>query len=217
MKLVAIEQQRSGKNIQFVTDEFKNYTLTQLLKQKEIIPLENVTVIEQKSGDKYLRSKQNSDKSDNLDEIAITCNIGDYLIFDRKYLYLKALNGRSKRKWKAFSGKQESTTNDQNKVEYGPLPEGEYIVHFEKTIDYENNEGLWDAVKWRMKKSRWGYVATPLEQVKGESFNRGNFYIHGGTSIGTEGCIEINDERNRDFHSFLVLYSRPFKLIVKYQ
>ncbi len=105
MKLVAIEQQRSGKNIQFVTDEFKNYTLTQLLKQKEIIPLENVTVIEQKSGDKYLRSKQNSDKSDNLDEIAITCNIGDYLIFDRKYLYLKALNGRSKRKWKAFFGK----------------------------------------------------------------------------------------------------------------
>lgn len=216
MSLVAIRQERSGKNTHFVTEDFQHYSLDEIIKKGESIPLGNVTVVLTKSGRKYLRSKPNTNKSDNLDQVAITCNAGDYLLFDREYLYLKALNGRVKRKWAAFSGKPDSDISDQNKMEFGPLPEGEYEVYFDKTLDYDNNEGWLNALKWKLKKGAWGYIATPIKQVKGEPFGRGSFYIHGGEHPGTEGCIELNGELNKNFHSFIKLYQRNFKLVVKY-
>lgn len=217
MNLVAIRQEKSGKNTLFITDDFKLNSLSELLNKKDLIPLSNIQIIEPEASAPYLRSKANTNSSDNLDEIAITCNKGDYLLFDREYLYLKALNGRPKRKWESFSGDIKATLKDQDKLDFGPLPEGEYTVHFEKTVDYENNEGLWDVLKWKVKSSRWGYIATPLEQVKGESFGRGNFYIHGGKDIGAGGCIELNGDLNKNFHSFMTLYDRSFKLIVRYK
>jgi hypothetical protein len=216
MGLMAIRQEKTGKNTHFITEDFKHYSLNEFLNQNELISLMNIQIIEPKSGNAYLRSKPNNNSSDNLDKIAITCNKGDYLLFDRKYLYLKALNGRVKKKWNAFSGKTNATIKDQDKSNFGPLPEGAYIVHFEKTLDYENNEGLWDSIKWVWNSPAWRFVATPLEQVKGDGFDRGNFYIHGGKWKGTDGCIEINKELNRKFHSFLKLYERAFKLVVRY-
>ncbi|MBT4552328.1 hypothetical protein HOC37_05045, partial [bacterium] len=34
------------------------------------------------------------------------------------------------------------------KKDFGPLPEGEYIASFDKTLDYKNNTGLWDTFRW---------------------------------------------------------------------
>ncbi len=164
----------------------------------------------------YIRSIANSDQVNNLDKVAITCNSGDYLLFDRKFLYLKALNGKVKKQCEAFSGNKEASIDDQNREDFGPLPEGEYVVHFDKTLDFKNNEGLWDAFQWIIKSPDWGFVATPLEQVSGESYQRGNFYIHGGLREGTKGCIELNNFSNGRFHAFMALYNRSFKLIVRY-
>ena len=215
MKMAAIKQEKPGQNTLFITEDFEKYSLDELTEQ-ENIPNSNIQVITSKTGKKYLRSKPNSNASDNLDEVAITCNTRDYLLFDREYLYLKAINGRTKQKWPAFSGKPDSSIDDQNQKNYGPLPEGEYAVSFENTISYENNEGLWDAIKWKIKSKNWGYIATPLEQVKGESYDRGNFYIHSGREIGTAGCIELVEDLNKNFHSFMSLYNRSFRLVVKY-
>ena len=74
MNLVAIRQERSGKNTHFVTEDFQRYSLDELLEKKESIPLGNATIVLTKSGRTYLRSKPNNNESDNLDEIAITCN-----------------------------------------------------------------------------------------------------------------------------------------------
>ena len=49
-------------------------------------------------------------------------------------------------------------------------------------------------MKWTYKSPAWGFVATPLEQVRGDAFGRGDFYIHGGIWDGTDGCIEVNAE-----------------------
>ena len=158
MKINAIKQVRSGKNIHFITDEIQEYDLNSILELGERGALENATVVTTKTGKQYLRSKANASTFDNLDRVAITCNEKDYLLFDRKHIYLKAQNGRVKKQW----------------------------------------------------------VATPLEPShKNEMYGRGNFYIHGGNEPGSEGCIDLTN-KNQNFHTFLRLYKRDIKLIVKY-
>jgi hypothetical protein len=179
--------------------------------------LENVKVVHTKSGRRYLRTTANITSVDNLEKIAITCNDKDYLLFDYDYLYLKAINGKVKRKWKACSGMPGSTVKDQDKKDFGPLPEGIYTVNFDKTLDYKSNTGLWDAFKWKVKKLNWGLVATPLlPDSKNKMYGRGDFFIHGGNVPGSEGCIDLVD-LNQDFHAFVRLYHRNFKLIVRYK
>ena len=214
MFLVAIKQEKSGQNTHFITNDFKEYTLSDIM--NGAVPLSGVQLIKPEAHSPYVRSIANVDPTDNLDEIAITCNEGDYLLFDRTFLYLKALNGQAKKQWKAFSGNVDSSVEDQRKEDYGPLPEGEYIIHFDKSIDFKRNVGIIDALNWVRKSPAWGFVATPIEHIKGDTHNRGDFFIHGGLFKGTAGCIELNGFLNGNFHSFLKLYDRSFKLIVRY-
>ncbi|MCP4051320.1 MAG: DUF2778 domain-containing protein [bacterium] len=217
MSFIAIKERRSGKNTDFITDKFNEYSLDEILAQGEKGVLENITLVKTKSGKTYLRSKANQNNKDNLESVAITCNDGDYLLFDRKYLYLKALNGKAKKKWIAFSGNQHASIKDQTKEDYGPLPEGKYEVHLDQTLDYQDNTGPLDALLWWARRKSWGYIATPLKQVSGKTYDRGHFYIHGGEETGTKGCIEVNGDLNKNFHAFMRLYKRNFKLVVKYK
>jgi len=217
MKVIAIKQSSSGQNIHFISDEFTEYALIDILSLNEKNSLENIKVFSTKSGRQAIRLKPNKSTSDNLEKVAITCNEMDYLLFDRHFVYLKTQNGRIKKKWHSFSGNIKSEFKDQDKPDFGPLPEGEYKAHFTQTLDALNNEGLWDTLKWIQKSPAWGFVATPLEQTKGNSYGRGNFYIHGGLFKGTKGCIEINNFENGEFHAFMRLYKRDFKLVVKYK
>tara|TARA_B100000586_G_C20046263_1_gene400003 strand:+ start:212 stop:868 length:657 start_codon:yes stop_codon:yes gene_type:complete len=217
MSVSAIKQLKSGKNIYFITNKFNEYSLEEIILQGEKGVLENITIVTTKSGEKYIRSKPNQNKKDNLDRVAITCNDGDYLLFDREYLYLRSLNGRSKKKWKAFSGNSKALIKDQDKEDYGPLPEGEYEVYFGQSLDYQDNTGVLDALLWWVRRKSWGYIATPLKQISGTSYSREHFYIHGGEEIGTKGCIEVNGDLNKNFHAFMRLYNRNFRLVVKYK
>ncbi|NQY73734.1 MAG: hypothetical protein HRT90_03130 [Candidatus Margulisbacteria bacterium] len=97
-----------------------------------------------------------------------------------------------------------------------PLPEGKYMVQFDRKLEYRNNTGFIDAILWKIRSDAWGYIATPLVQIKGKTYNREDFYIHGGTEIGTAGCIELNGDLNKNFHAFMGLYRRNLKLVVKY-
>jgi hypothetical protein len=106
MVFVAIKQEKSGRNTHFITDDFKQYTLADLLSKKNSVP--GIQVVSSKIRSSYIRSIANSDQVNNLDKVAITCNSGDYLLFDRKFLYLKALNGKVKKQWEAFSGNKEA-------------------------------------------------------------------------------------------------------------
>lgn len=137
-------------------------------------------------------------------------------MFDLRFLYLKSQNGRIKRKWKATSGRPGSTPEDQHKADFGPLPEGEYTVEFDKTIDYTKSKSLWDKLKWILKSPSWGFVNTPLLPSKdNEMYGRGHLYIHGGNTPGSNGCIDLTD-KNEDFHVLLRLYHRNFRLVVNY-
>ena len=102
MKIVAIKQTASGHNIHFISDEYSEYTLDDLLAQGDKVALENVQVFKPKSGKESVRLKADKDKFNNLENLAITCNEGDYLFFDRHYLHLKARNGRTKKSGRPF-------------------------------------------------------------------------------------------------------------------
>ncbi len=216
MNIIAIKQTSSGQNVHFISDEFSEYTLSELLFLAENKIFDNIKVLTTKSGNKTVRIEANSTKKDNFERVAITCNSGDYLLFDRQSLKLMTRNGRIKKQWVAFSGNPESLSSDQSRADFGPLPEGEYQVFFSETLDMHNNSSLWDGIKWVRKSPAWGFIATPLKQVKGDTFDRGHFYIHGGLFKGTKGCIEVNGFDNGRFHAFMKLYKRNFKLIVRY-
>jgi|GEM_PF-3105711 len=216
MKIVAIRQTSSGHNIHFISDEYSEYTLNDILNLYNKVPLENIQILTHQSGKKSIRIKADYTPSNNLEKTAITCNDGDYLLFDQHYLYLKAKNGRIKKKWVAFSGHINSNPMDQSKKDFGPLPAGEYQANFTQTIDANNAQNLWDTLKWIKKSPAWGFVATPLIPVKGNQYGRGHFYIHGGLFKGTAGCIEVNGTQNGNFHAFMRLYQRNFKLMVRY-
>jgi hypothetical protein len=214
MRIVAIKQTRSGHNVYFISNEYAEYELEDLLSLIPNTPFENIKVVTSKTGKKSLRIQSDDSRSNNLENVAMTCNIKDYLFFDGAYLYLKTQNGRIKKRWIAISGDPKSTKQDQDKADFGPIPSGSYIVRFDKTLDYQNSESLWDQLKWLIKQPRWGLIVTPLEADSNTNiFGRGDFYIHGGDTPGSKGCIDLTDQ-NANFHSTLRLYKRNFKLIV---
>ncbi len=129
---------------------------------------------------------------------------------------MKAKNGRIKRSWPATSGLPGSTPADQGRADYGPLPDGLYTARFDKTLDIESAQGLWDQLKWIIKSPRWGYIVTPLEPLPAtETYGRGDFSIHGGFFPGSKGCIDLTS-RNSDFHVLMRLYKRNLTVVVKY-
>ncbi len=68
-----------------------------------------------------------------------------------------------------------------------------------------------------VKYPKWGFVATPLiPDSKNNMYGRGDFYIHGGNTPGSEGCIDLVN-LNQEFHAFMRLYRRNLKLIVSYK
>jgi hypothetical protein len=60
------------------------------------------------------------------------------------------------------------------------------------------------------------YDLDEIPDSKNEMYSRGNFFIHGGNKSGSERCIDLV-KLNQDFHVFMRLYHRNFKLIVRYK
>ncbi len=215
MKIISKKELRSGKSKKFITEDFKEYSLLEIVSLCEKGKIDNSIVVKTKKG-KYIRTKPNKKSSDNIEAISITCNERDFLFFDRKYLYLKTINGRIKKKWKATSGRTGTTIKDQNKKNEGPLPEGDYVALFQETKHQDDSKNIWDKLWWIAEDFRWGDVYTPLKASPNtNTYGRDSFYIHGGWFAGSAGCIDLTG-KNEQFHSIIRLYERNFRLVVKY-
>lgn len=81
MKIVAVKQTVSGQNIHFISDEFSEYTLEDLLALGEKIPIENIKIFTPKTGRKAVRLKANQSTLDNLGKE----EIGRFHAFMRLY------------------------------------------------------------------------------------------------------------------------------------
>jgi RHS repeat-associated core domain len=160
-----------------------------------------------------------------------------FLRFDGCKLSRVPYWGKADLSWDAVSGLPGTSAADQGEKGKGPLPEGIYTINPSET-QYRFDEKLvvypllggfggvgttwvYSHPLWAHMDSQgaaWGEYRTNLHpdpgtDVKGRDPN--GFFIHGGDTPGSKGCIDLTGENNA-FHNFLRSYGKPIKLVVNY-
>ncbi len=149
-----------------------------------------------------------------------------YLKFDGRYL--KLYNGDEVvNEWPAVSGRENfGSGRDQNKRNYGPIPEGTYDIKQSRyqTIDAWNAviglNPLWKTGRWAGSTLAWGTErvwADPTKETeeRGLTFGRKDMAIHGGTMPGSAGCVDLTDKM-ADFAKHFRKLGIDLKLYVDY-
>lgn len=115
------------------------------------------------------------------------------LLFDGVYLYALGGHSISGRILPAVSGKPDANGKfdysvARQKVPYqGPIPAGEYWV--QPSQMWENS---WLKNIIRTPRSAWGNFRLTIHPYPNtETYGRGGFFIHGGVSAGSAGCIDL--------------------------
>jgi hypothetical protein len=93
----------------------------------------------------------------------------------------------------AVSGKRDEHgrfdySSERQKISYaGPIPEGEYWIQISEL--WQNN---WIKSVIRTPRSSWGNFRLAIHPYPTTSTHqRGGFFIHGGTTPGSAGCIDL--------------------------
>jgi RHS repeat-associated protein len=134
----------------------------------------------------------------------------DSLRFDGKKLTVINDKGKVTNLWSATSGRPGTRPQDSYDEFIGPLPEGGYSVDPSNT-----NYDRWWKIGWG-DNDDWGNVRTPIIPKPGTyTNNRRGFYMHGGSTPGSAGCIDLTDE-NENFHEWLKGQDGPVDLTVDY-
>ena len=134
----------------------------------------------------------------------------DRLIFDGYKLEWKRLR-TVLYKFNAFSGQADLSARESEK-DLGPIPQGLYTVNPKDIQSGPPNE---DWGKRRVSIKPQGSTLKRMNSCFRKL--RSGFYIHGGRTRGTAGCIEINnDVQDRSFFSKLKAYGKLMDLEVKY-
>ena len=114
----------------------------------------------------------------------------DTLKFNGRQLTLVGDDGKVKGQWAATSGRAGATAGDQGVSDFGPTPEGTYMVD---PTDIFNEQGLDKAIfRLRTHFADWGDYRTPLTRISGTAgAQRSRFWLHGGSVPGSAGCIDV--------------------------
>ncbi|MDE2427495.1 MAG: DUF2778 domain-containing protein [Burkholderiales bacterium] len=102
-----------------------------------------------------------------------------------KMISFSAVSGRTN------DGKFDYSSDRQHVPDQGPIPAGEYWIQLS-----ELQENAW----YRLRNPRfaWGdYWITIHPYPSTETFKRGGFFIHGGSTPGSAGCIDLSLNMNR--------------------
>ncbi len=103
----------------------------------------------------------------------------------KKIVYLPAVSGRS------IDGRFNYSHERQKVADQGPIPEGEYWIQ-----PVELQENTWYSL--RNPRAAWGdYWITIHPYPNTETYKRGGFFIHGGSTPGSAGCIDLSINMNR--------------------
>jgi len=147
--------------------------------------------------------------------------IDELLLFNGSNLSWLQVDG-STSSWGAVSGVLDNLGRTQfwaqSVKDYGPIPEGWYSVDPQNTLAMSNASNVLDKLKWMLKYSAWGSYATPILSQSGTqeyAFGRNNAFIHGGTTPGSIGCIDLTSN-NANFHKSFISHGRILPLNVAY-
>jgi RHS repeat-associated protein len=120
----------------------------------------------------------------------------DTLKYDGRTVTLVGDDGRVKWRGPATSGRPGATTADQDRENVGPTPEGTYTLDPAEIATARNlgeflkrgMGGITQGHPW----SDWGWNRVRLQPAEGtDQRGRDNFFLHGGRSPGSAGCIDV--------------------------
>ena len=103
----------------------------------------------------------------------------------KNIIYIPAVSGRSE------GGKFGYSLERQKIPDRGPIPAGDYWIQ-----PSELRENAW----YRLQNSHtaWGdFWITIHPYPHTETYKRGGFFIHGGSTPGSAGCIDLSSNMNR--------------------
>lgn len=149
--------------------------------------------------------------------------LNDELHFDGKKLTWKDDKGAVLAEYEAMSGHPDyQDPKYQNLKDKGPLPEGEYTVAQSQHQEM-GDRGLFHKVAgelgftaWPGGESAWGTQRIWITPRAGtNTYGRGGFTIHGGSSFGSRGCIDLCSNNNAFMHRFRS-HGKDLKLTVGY-
>ncbi|TVT47311.1 MAG: DUF2778 domain-containing protein [Denitromonas halophila] len=119
------------------------------------------------------------------------------LNFDGKHL--RATGTRQAFTFPAASGKPDASgrfdySATRQQIPYkGPIPAGKYWI--QPSQMWENN---WLKSLIRTPRSAWGNYRVTIHPFPGtETYGRGGFFIHGGSTLGSAGCIDLTLNMDR--------------------
>ena len=123
------------------------------------------------------------------------------LRFNGRELVLRE-NGRSILNWPAVSGRPGKQSPEfQAQRDQGPLPEGDYqfniggLQKYDEISAWQKLKSALGGEEWRGGPDSWGRHRFWLTPAPGtETFARSGFSIHGGSTPGSAGCIDLTDE-----------------------
>lgn len=154
----------------------------------------------------------------------------DYLQFDGKKLswYQK---GQLLRSWDAVSGQLDHQCRDYMSLKNkGPMPEGEWLVSQKRYQNYDRDASFIDKYvcpayqqvfkepcgAWNGGTESWGNNRIELQPTPSvNTFGRSGIWMHGGTTPGSAGCLDLGDNMD-DFTQYFLQYGKDLPLRVRY-
>jgi hypothetical protein len=146
------------------------------------------------------------------------------LLFDGQNLSWQQ-NGKPVKYWKAMSGHPKLQGSQHTNVkDAGPIPEGDYVLKKDSGQDYGNipliqrlNAPITTKYDyWFEKPNSWGKSRVPIQPLPNtNTYGRDSMYVHGGTTLGSGGCIDLTSG-NESFYNDFKNYNTDLPLKVKY-
>lgn len=145
------------------------------------------------------------------------------LRFNGRELVLRE-NGKPILNWPAVYGRAGRQSPEfQTRRGQGPLPEGEYqfkvggLQRYDEIGSLQKALGTVDAGRWPGGQRSWGRYRFWLTPAPGtETFARSGFSIHGGSTPGSAGCIDLTDEMDEFAGLMTALGQDEIKVRVDY-
>jgi len=146
-------------------------------------------------------------------------------VFDGRTLTLYGSDGTVVGSWPAISGMPgHQKPSEQNQSNEGPLTEGGYHFFTDDIQPIDTVNAAIGLVPPKIKKVggfpgsvfAWGTERVPLTPDTSSANGRGNFFIHGGVTPGSAGCIDLGPNEKAYFDALRSTGESSHGLIVQY-
>jgi hypothetical protein len=141
-------------------------------------------------------------------------------VFDGYSLKLYRPDGSVIGSWPAISGRPGyQKPSDQNLQFQGPLSEGRYsfsVDDIQPMTTLDEMLGLLGRGRFPGSVAGWGSERVPLKPNFAPANGRSNFFIHGGLTPGSAGCIDLGPNERAYFDALRSTGERSHEVVVRY-